>query len=90
MGMLSNSLRGLFSKQKQLLYRSCMVPIATYGFCLWCHGLYPHKAHLTSLNKMQHHTVIWITGAFHTSLFGRVEVLTGLISIYLYLRKLRA
>ncbi|KXN85512.1 hypothetical protein AN958_11233, partial [Leucoagaricus sp. SymC.cos] len=52
MGMLSNSLRDLSSKQKQLLYRSCMVPIAIYGFRLWCHGLHPHKAHLTSLNKM--------------------------------------
>ncbi|KXN85911.1 hypothetical protein AN958_10635 [Leucoagaricus sp. SymC.cos] len=34
MGMLSNSLRGLSPKQKHLLYRSCVVPIATYGFCL--------------------------------------------------------
>ncbi|KXN91617.1 hypothetical protein AN958_12672 [Leucoagaricus sp. SymC.cos] len=52
-GRLSNSLRGLSPKQKHLLYRSCVVPIATYGFCLWCHGLHPHKAHLTALNKMQ-------------------------------------
>ncbi|KXN91218.1 hypothetical protein AN958_02043 [Leucoagaricus sp. SymC.cos] len=52
-GMLGNSLRRLSPKQKCLLHRSCVVPIATYGFCLWCHGLYLHKAHLTSLNKMQ-------------------------------------
>ncbi|KXN87759.1 hypothetical protein AN958_07853 [Leucoagaricus sp. SymC.cos] len=52
MGMLGNSLRGLSPKQKRLLYRSCVVPIAIYGFCLWCHGLHPHKAYLTSLNKM--------------------------------------
>ncbi|KXN86535.1 hypothetical protein AN958_09945 [Leucoagaricus sp. SymC.cos] len=34
MGMLSNSLRGLSPKQKCLLYRSCVVPIAMYGFHL--------------------------------------------------------
>ncbi|KXN82409.1 hypothetical protein AN958_02581 [Leucoagaricus sp. SymC.cos] len=34
MGMLGNSLQGLSPKQKWLLYRSCVVPIATYGFCL--------------------------------------------------------
>ncbi|KXN90269.1 hypothetical protein AN958_04577 [Leucoagaricus sp. SymC.cos] len=34
MGMLGNSLRGLSPKQKWLLYRSCVVPIATYGFHL--------------------------------------------------------
>ncbi|KXN92574.1 hypothetical protein AN958_05978 [Leucoagaricus sp. SymC.cos] len=34
MGMLGNSLRGLSSRQKHLLYRSCVVPIATYSFRL--------------------------------------------------------
>ncbi|KXN92955.1 hypothetical protein AN958_08929 [Leucoagaricus sp. SymC.cos] len=52
MGMLGNSLQGLTPKQKCLLYRLCVVPIATYSFHLWCHGLHPHKAHLASLNKM--------------------------------------
>ncbi|KXN81899.1 hypothetical protein AN958_03544, partial [Leucoagaricus sp. SymC.cos] len=70
MGMLGNSLRGLSPRQKRLLYRSCMVPIATYSFCLWCHELHPHKAHLTSLNKMQCQAVIWIMGVFHTSPSG--------------------
>ncbi|KXN87981.1 hypothetical protein AN958_07856 [Leucoagaricus sp. SymC.cos] len=58
MGMLRNLLQGLSPKQKCLLYRSCMVPIATYGFHLWCHELHPHKAYLTSLNKMQRHAAI--------------------------------
>ncbi|KXN84555.1 hypothetical protein AN958_12301 [Leucoagaricus sp. SymC.cos] len=34
MGMLSNLLWGLTPKQKCLLYRSCVVPIATYSFHL--------------------------------------------------------
>ncbi|KXN83397.1 hypothetical protein AN958_01483 [Leucoagaricus sp. SymC.cos] len=90
MGMLRNSLRGLSPRQKHLLYRLCMVPIATYSFRLWCHGLHPHKAHLTSLNKMQRRAAIWITGAFRTSPLGDVEALAGLIPIHLHLRKLRS
>ena len=35
MGMLGNSTRGLLPLQKRLLYRSCVVLIATYGFRLW-------------------------------------------------------
>ncbi|CAA7267765.1 unnamed protein product [Cyclocybe aegerita] len=35
MRMLGNSTRGLSPKQRRLLYRSCMVPIATYSSCLW-------------------------------------------------------
>ncbi|KXN84273.1 hypothetical protein AN958_12807 [Leucoagaricus sp. SymC.cos] len=58
MGMLGNLLRGLSPKQKYLLYRLCVVPIAIYGFQLWCHRLYPYKAHLASLTKMQHRAAI--------------------------------
>jgi len=32
--MLGNSSRGLLSIQKQLLYRTCVLPIALYGFQL--------------------------------------------------------
>ncbi|KJA12773.1 hypothetical protein HYPSUDRAFT_210134 [Hypholoma sublateritium FD-334 SS-4] len=35
MGMLGNSVRCLQPKERRLLYRSCVVPIATYGFHLW-------------------------------------------------------
>ncbi|KXN91519.1 hypothetical protein AN958_12761 [Leucoagaricus sp. SymC.cos] len=52
MGMLGNSLQDLSPKHKCLLYRLCIVPIATYSFCLRCHRLHPYKAHLTSLNKV--------------------------------------
>ncbi|EKM73882.1 hypothetical protein AGABI1DRAFT_49001, partial [Agaricus bisporus var. burnettii JB137-S8] len=38
MGMLGNLLRGLSPMHKRLLYRSCVVPVATYGMNLWYHG----------------------------------------------------
>ena len=45
--MLRNSLRGLIPTQKQLLYRSCVLPITLYGFQLW----YYNKALLVYLLK---------------------------------------
>ena len=35
MGMLGNSTRGLPPLEKRLLYRACVLPIATYSFRLW-------------------------------------------------------
>ena len=35
MKLLGNSICGLISHQKQLLYRSCILPIAFYSFQLW-------------------------------------------------------
>jgi len=35
MKMLGNFSRGLLPTQKCLLYRTCIIPIALYGFQLW-------------------------------------------------------
>ena len=37
---------------------------------------------------MQHRVAIWVTEAFHTSPIDSIEAIAGLISIYLYLKKL--
>ncbi|KAF5347025.1 hypothetical protein D9756_011012 [Leucocoprinus leucothites] len=73
---------------KRLLYRSCVVPVATYGFRLWHFEGARNKALLKSLSSMQRHAAIWITGAFRTSPSGGVESIAGLIPIHLHLRKL--
>ena len=49
MGMLGNSSRGLLPLQKHLLYRFCVVPIATYGFRLWFSAGAPTKAQVLHL-----------------------------------------
>ena len=49
MGMLGNSTRGLLPLQKCLLYCSCVVPIATYGFRLWFFAGAPTKAQVLLL-----------------------------------------
>ncbi|EKM74315.1 hypothetical protein AGABI1DRAFT_48228 [Agaricus bisporus var. burnettii JB137-S8] len=90
MGMLGNSLRGLSPMHKRLLYRSCVVPVATYGMNLWYHGFSKSRGHLESLRKMQRRAALWITGAFRTSPIGGVESLAGLIPIHLHVKKLAA
>ena len=59
MGMLGNSTRGLLPLQKQLFYWSCVVPIATCGFCLWYFAGAPTKAQVSLLETMQHKAVLW-------------------------------
>ena len=88
MGMLGNSTRGLLPLQKRLLYRSCVVSIATYGFCLWYFVRAPTKAQVSLLATMQCKATLWILGAFRTSSTGGIEALAGLIPIYFHLKKL--
>jgi len=52
MKMLGNSSRGLLPIQKQLLYRTCILPIALYGFQLWFFKGTPIIKNITELKKM--------------------------------------
>jgi len=52
MGMLGNSTKDLLLLQKRLLYRFCVVPIATYGFRLWFFAGAPTKAQVLLLAAM--------------------------------------
>ena len=82
MKILGNSVQGLSLHQKWLLYRSCVLPIALYGFQLWYYNNAPLTYPLKLLGKMQRRAAIWILGTFKTSpSFG----VAGLI---LHLKKL--
>ena len=87
MGMLGNLTRDLLPLQKRLLYHSCVVPIATYGFRLWFFAGAPTKAQVSLLAAMQCKAALWILGAFRTSPTGGLEALAGLIPIQLHLKK---
>jgi len=64
MKILGNSSRGLLPIQKRLLYRTCILPIALYGFQLWFFKGAPIIKNITELKKMQQRAALWITGAF--------------------------
>ncbi|CAA7267368.1 unnamed protein product [Cyclocybe aegerita] len=88
MRMLGNSTRGLSPKQCCLLYRSCVVPIATYSYRLWYFDGACNKGAMNQLKWMQRKAALWITGAFCTSPTGGLEALAGLIPVHLMLKKL--
>ena len=52
MKILGNSTRGLNLQQKCLLYRSCALSIALYGFQLWYYSKAPLSYSLKSLGKL--------------------------------------
>ena len=88
MKMLGNSNCGINPLQKYLLYKSCILPIALYGFQLWFYKCALTAYYMKILEKMQRCTVIWILEAFKTSPLYDVEVIVELISIKLHLQKL--
>jgi Reverse transcriptase (RNA-dependent DNA polymerase) len=90
MKMLGSSTRGLDPYHKRLLYRSCVVPIATYGYRLWYFNGARCKGAEKLLQQMQRKAALWITGAFSTSPTGGVEALAGLLPIHFLLQRLGA
>ena len=89
MKILGNSTRGLNSHQKRLLYRSCTLPIALYGFQLWFYSKAPLSYPLNTLGKLQRRAALWILEAFKMSPSYGIEAIAGLIPIHLHLQKLR-
>ena len=88
MRMLGNSMRGLSPFHRRLMYRTVVVPIATYGYRCWFYEGARNKAVLKLLNSMQRKAALWITGAFRTSPTGAVETIAGLMPMHIYLHKL--
>ena len=86
--ILGNSSQGLLPIQKWLLYRTCVLPIALYGFQLWFFKGAPTIKNTTELKKMQQRAALWITGAFRTSPSKGIEAIVDLIPITLHLHKL--
>jgi hypothetical protein len=85
---LGNSVCGLWPKHKRMLYRACVLPIATYGSRLWLYEGAAMKGPLDSLRKMQRCACLWITGAFKTSPMGAAETFAGVPPIHLHVKKL--
>ncbi|KAF5314436.1 hypothetical protein D9619_011855 [Psilocybe cf. subviscida] len=73
---------------KRLLYHSCVIPIAMYGFQLWYSGSAKNKGAIKTLNSMQRQAALWITGAFRTSPSSGIQALSGLMPLHKILAKL--
>ncbi|KXN83167.1 hypothetical protein AN958_01744 [Leucoagaricus sp. SymC.cos] len=88
MRLLGNSIHGLPPHHKCTLYQTCIIPLATYGFCLWYFTNLKCSKNLKMLQSLQQMVALWITGAFRTSPTGGTESLAGLIPLPLHLSKL--
>src|SRR5688572_12886434 len=88
MKMLGSSTKRLSSENQRLLYRSCVVAIATFGFHLWYTEKGRYKALLTHLNKMQWRSAMWITSAFNTTPTVTAEGIAGLMPVHIMLTRL--
>jgi len=85
--MLGNSSHGILPMQKWLLYRTCILLIALYGFNLWFFKGAPIIRNINKLKRMQRKAALWITGAFQTSPSDSIEAIAGLIPITLHMHK---
>ena len=86
--MLSNSIKGLLSYQKQLLYKICILSIVLYSLYLQFFNKAPLLYPLKKLRKIQYRAVLQITDTFHISSIWEFEAIASLIPIYLHLQKL--
>jgi len=83
MRLLGNAYRGILPLQKRLFYRTCILPIALYGFQLWFFKGAPIVHNIYELKKMQRRAALWVTDAFCTAPSKGIEAITGLILIHL-------
>ena len=88
MKILGNSTRNLLPFHKLILYKTCILSITLYRFPLWYFKSALLFFSIKKLRKMQWRAILWITVAFCTSFSWRIETITSLIPIQLYLDKL--
>ncbi len=88
MGMLGNSVRGLQAKERRVLYRACVLPIAMYGHCLWYYNGAPVKGgHEDTWHNAAQSCYLDYWGVPHVPT-GGVQAIAGLLPIHLHIQKL--
>lgn len=82
--LLGNSDWGLQPKHKRMLYISNVLPLLFYGLPLWWndqgHG---NQLFFKEMQKVQNVTARWITGCFQTTPVGTLNLLSGLVPMFL-------
>ena len=77
--MLGNSIRGIGPRQRALGYQAAVLPVLTYGLCLWyvAQGAGVIK-HVKRLERVHSFAMGWITGTFRTTPTGARGVIAGI------------
>ncbi|KAJ1307109.1 hypothetical protein OPQ81_001227 [Rhizoctonia solani] len=85
--LLANSIRGINVKHACLLFKSCILPILTYGSILWSHG-HRQQSLTRPLEKAQNVGLRWLLGAFKTTPTYALQHLSAIPPIHIHLRRL--
>ena len=86
--MLGMSIRGLTPYYRRMLYKSCILPILTYGAPIWYRPK-GGKHLLNPLRTTQNTALRWITGTFCTTPAKLLPIFGAVEPIALYCQKLR-
>ena len=85
---LGNSVRGMTPANLRLLYKTCVIPVITYGCQLWYRKDSPRKRLMDKLRKVQNTALRWILGAFRTTPNESLTLLSFCPPIHVTVRKL--
>jgi len=72
----------------RLLYKTCVIPVLTYGSQLWFNLENPPKNLIQTLQKVQNNALRRIAGAFRTSPIEALQLLTHVPPIHITIRKI--
>lgn len=85
--LLANSIRGLSVYHAHLLFKTCVLPVLTYGSVIWFHGS-RQKSLIRLIEHTQNAGIRWLLGAFHTSPVPAMEHVASIPPIHITLQRL--
>ena len=85
---LGNTIVGMTPQHLRLLFKTCVVPVMTYGCQLWYRPATPRITLMKRLQIVQNKGLCRIAGAFHTTPVESLSLLTFQPPIHVTIRKL--
>ena len=85
---LGNTIAGMNQNHLRLLYKTCVIPVITYGSQLWFNPYHPRVLLMKKLEKIQNLGLRKVTGAFRTSNTEALTLLAHQPPIHITVHKL--
>ncbi|QRW06896.1 Reverse transcriptase from mobile element jockey protein [Ceratobasidium sp. AG-Ba] len=84
--LLANSVRGISVKHGRLLFKTCVLPVLTYGSVIWYTGI-RQKSLIKPMERVQNQGIRWLLGAFRTSPVSAMEHVASIPPLPLTLQR---
>jgi len=85
---LGNTIHGMNQYHLRLLFKTCVIPVLTYGSQLWFNPEKPPNHLIKTLQKVQNNALRRVAGAFRTSPIEALQLLTHIPPIHITIRKI--